>query len=284
MIGRPKLALLWIASLAISLPMAADTIKTGGNRIAITPDLRVLSVQVERSGFAADGSHLVRVRAAIVLMAPGAVCAGPFAVLVSKNDLRSDRYTVLGRGSVARLCSNPASTRAATAVLEFADTVPVGGRRRYMAQADEGNQVAEAQEGNNTATSETYVAKSYCAGVDLALTSVEIVRDGGDGVFIRASARNRCTDSCPSFVTFRFAVSAPGTGYADVTQGVNVPITGLAEFSHPAIGFYGRSDGSVTYRIRIDPDSASCIDSSPANNECLVTLAASEARKTQTCP
>jgi len=40
---------------------------------------------------------------------------------------------------------------------------------------------------------------------------------------------------------------------------------------------------NATYRVRIDPENASCVDSNPGNNECLVTLAAGENRKTQSC-
>jgi hypothetical protein len=280
-----KAILVWLGVLplvlAAILPAAAQ--KSGSGSVAIKPDLRVVSVQVERSGFSADGSHLLRVRITVVNSAVGAACAGPFTVMASKNDLRSEWYTFLGRGDVARLCADPARAAAATATLEFADTVPVGEQRRYMAQVDEGNRVDEAKEDNNIGRSATYVAKSFCSGVDLLLTSVEAFRAGRDVVYFRARGLNRCSGSCSANVKFTFAVVEPATGYGDTSQTVAIGITGLAEFENPPVGIYGRTDRSVTYRVRIDPEGGACSDGTPGNNECLLTLAASEASKTQSC-
>jgi hypothetical protein len=282
---KVKTMLVWLGvlTLAFSAIVTADTQKSGAVSVAIKPDLRVVGVQAERSGFSADGGHILRVRVTVVNSAVGAVCAGPFTVMVSKNDLRSEWFTFIGRGDVARLCADPARAAAATSTLEFADTVPVGEQRRYMAQVDEGNRVDEAREDNNIGRSETYVAKSFCAGVDLLLTSVEAFRDGSDVVYFRARGMNRCSGSCAANVKFTFAVVDPATGYGDTSQTVAVGITGLAEFENPPVGIYGRTDRSVTYRVRIDPEGGACPDGNPGNNECLLMLAAAEARKTQTC-
>lgn len=280
-----KTQLIWlgIASLVFSMTMTAYTQIGGGGAVAIKPDLRVISVQAERIGFEPDGTHRLRVRATVLISAVGAVCAGPFTVLVTKNDTHSEWFTFLGRRDVARLCADPARATAATASVEFEDTVPVGQQRRYMAQVDEGNRVDEAKEDNNILHSETYVAKSFCAGVDLAMTSVEVFRGSGGGVFIRARGRNRCIGSCQSNVKFTFSVVEPATDYGNVSQTVGVGIVALAEFENAPVGFYGRTDRSVTYLVRIDPESGACVDNNPGNNECRLTLAAAETRKTQNC-
>lgn len=282
--GKARLAWLGLAALVFFLALEAAPQKGGGTSVALKPDLRVIGVQAERVGFAADGTHQLRIRVTVVNSAGGTVCAGPFTVMVAKNDLRSEWFTFLGRRDAARLCTDPSRARAATAVLDFTDTVPVGEQRRYMATADEGNRVDEAKEDNNIGRSEAYVAKSFCPGVDLAMTAVDLVRGSDGGVFIYAHGRNRCSGSCAGGVRFTFSVAAPGTDWLPAVQPIAVPVVGLQEFATGGVGVYSRADRSVTYRVRIDPDSGACADTDPGNNECLVTLAAAEARKTHTCP
>lgn len=275
----------WFAVLisTVSLTAATDqkTIDSGSS--AIKADLRVLGVQAERIGFTADGAHRVRVRVAVVNSALGAVCAGPFMVSLEKRTPPASGFVLLEQKSVARLCTDPAAARMATAALDFEDTVRTGEQREYRATADSTRLVVEANEGNNTALSEIYVAKSFCTGVDLAMTSVEVVRGTDGDVFIRAYGRNRCIGSCSGGVKFTFAVAVPATDWLPAVQSIGVPIAALQEFATAGVGVYSRSDRTVTYRVRIDPESAACVDSNPGNNECLVTFAASETRKTQNC-
>ena len=263
---------------------AIDQKKTTAMRLKVKPDLRIAGIQVERVGFNADGAHRVRIRVTVVNSAAAAVCAGPFMVVATKNDQHSEWYVFINRQSVARLCADPSRARMATATLDFEDTVPPDEQRRYQAKVDDLGQVDEAREDNNTRLSDIYVAKSYCSGVDLALTSVEIVRGTGGNVYIRAHGLNRCTGECAASVKFSIEVAEPTTDELGVEQAVAVNIAGLQEYETSGmLGVYSRSDRNVTYRVRIDTGSPACADANPGNNECLVAFGAAETRKTQNC-
>lgn len=282
MIGWKGGLLLFLAAF-IALQAAAEQKNANNQTLAVKPDLRIQSIQVERSGFAAAGAHQVRVTIRVVNIATAAVCAGPFKVRLEKRDLPSAAYVFLQESGVERLCADPSRARTAMETRTFEDSVPAGTQRIWRATADPANVVAEAREDNNSAESETYVAKTFCSGVDLSLTSVEIVRGTNGNVFMKAEGMNRCTGSCNSQVKFTFDVADPATGGLGVVQGVAVNINSLQEFATGMVGVYSRSDRSVTYRVRIDPEGGSCTDTNPGNNECLVTFTAAEMRKTQRC-
>jgi hypothetical protein len=261
----------------------ADQKKSSGTAIKIKPDLRILSVKAERSGFTAAGAHRLQVKATVVNSAAGAVCANSFQVRLEKKS-PGGAYSRLGQQGVARLCVNPASARMASVTLTFEDTVPAGQQRVWRATADSSSVVDEAREDNNQAESETYVAKTYCPGVDLVLTKVEIFRASGGNVFVRCYGKNRCIGSCVSNVEFTIDVVDPAGAGLGVVQPVGVGIEPLQEFATgAAVGVYSSSERTVTYSIRIDPETRSCTDANPANNSCTVTLRADESRKTVNC-
>ena len=278
-----KMLLLLLFTVSISLQASADQKNDSNQALAVKPDLRIQSIQVERIGFAAAGAHQVRVTVRVVNMATAAVCAGPFKVRLEKRDLPAAAYVFLQESGVERLCADPSLARAAMETRSFEDSVPAGTQRVWRASADPARMVDEAREDNNSAESETYVAKTFCSGVDLVLSSVEIVRGTNGNVFMKAEGRNRCTGSCNSQVKFTFDVTDPATGGLGVVQSLAVNINGLQEFATGMVGVYSRSDRSVTYRVRIDPEGGSCADTNPGNNECLVTFTAAETRKTQHC-
>ena len=268
---------------AFSFSMFADQKKDSGTTIKIKPDLRVLSVKPERIGFTADGTHRLQVKVTVVNSAAGAACANSFQVRLEKSS-PGGAFSNLGQQSVAKLCANPASVRLASVTLTFEDTVPTGQQRIWRATADSSDAVDEAREGNNQAVSETYVAKTFCPGVDLVLTKVEIFRASGGNVFVRCYGKNRCIGSCASNVEFTIDVVDPPDAGLGVVQPVGVGIESLQEFATgAAVGVYSSSVRTVTYSIRIDPESSSCTDANPANNACTVTFRADEDRKTVNC-
>jgi hypothetical protein len=266
----------------LALGAAADQKKKSeGVAIKIKPDLRVVRIEAERTGFSADGAHRVQVRATVANSAAGPVCAGPSAVRVEKRSPRG-AYSYLGQQDAPRLCADPSRARMATATLSFEDTVPAGQQRIWRATADVSGLVSEAREDNNQAESETYVAKSFCPGVDLVATQVEIVR-GTHGVFAKVYGRNRCIGSCAGAVQAVFGVVAPDVGWTSVCTRVGSTVEALQEYESGMIGVYGSSDRSVTYRIGIEFEGGACADANPANNFCEVILLPGEERKTVTC-
>jgi hypothetical protein len=268
---------------AFSICTFADQKKGIGTAIKIKPDLRVLSVKAERIGFTASGAHRLQVKATVVNSAAGAVCASSFQVRLEKKS-PGGAYSNLGQQAVARLCVNPASARMASVTLTFEDTVPAGQQRVWRATADSSNVVDEAREDNNQAESETYVAKTFCPGVDLVLTKVEIFRASGGNVFVRCYGKNRCIGSCTSNVEFTIDVVDPAGAGLGVVQPVGTGIEPLQEFATgAAVGVYSSTERTVTYSIRIDPENRSCTDANPANNSCTVTLRSDENRKTVNC-
>lgn len=276
---------IWIASLIFSVSLAAATEQTKitAESIKGKPDLKILGVVAERTGLAPSGTHQVRVRVTVLNSALGSVCAGPFAVKLEKRARPAGEYALLGQKSVTRLCTDPASARAATTTLDFTDTVPVGEQRQWRAWADSGHQVDEANEGNNLGESAIYVAKSFCPGVDLALSKVEIKRESDGEVFIRAWGRNRCIGSCVSQVKFTFEATEPANDELPTVQPIAVAINSLSDFATNWVGIWAPAGDDVTYRVRIDPESDACMDGNPGNNECLATLTAEEDSEIKVC-
>jgi len=271
-----------VFALAVSLAATEQKAVTG-ERLLVRPDLKIASVQAERVGFTVAGEHRVRVRVTVVNSAFAAVCAGPFTVRLESRALPGGVYAYYGQESVARLCADPTRAKSAISSLDFEETIPSGGQRSWRATVDPENLVPEAAENNNSAESAIYVAKTFCPGVDLVLRSVEIKREADGQVYIRGQGLNRCIGSCSSNVKFTFAVADPDLPEETITQPLTVAIGSLSEFACMYVGVYSRSDRSVTYRVRIDPESGACVDANPANNECLVTFAAGETGKTQGC-
>ncbi len=260
----------------------ADQKKDSSLNLKIKPDLRIVSVKAERTGLDADGGHRVQVKVTVINSAAARICAGPFLVRLEKRSLPAD-YVNHGQETVARLCADPSRAKAATVTLSFADTVPSGVRRVWRATADAAFQVSEANESNNSGESELYVAKTFCPGVDLVLTKVEIVRNSSGNVFMRAYGRNRCAGSCASAVEAVFETEAPDAAELAVSQTMGMSTIGLQEYESGMVGVYSRTDRSVNYLVRIALESASCSDINLANNFCRVTLTAAETNKTVNC-
>jgi hypothetical protein len=277
-----SLAWAGIFVLALSFCVQADQKKDiRTDAIKVKPDLRIVGIKVERVGFTAAGAHQVKVKVTVINSAPAAVCAGPFQVKLEKRT--PGGFTIyLSQQRVARLCVNPSLAKQATATLEFFDTIPVGQQRQWRATADSSGLVSEASENNNQGDSEIYVAKTFCAGVDLVVTKAEIVR-GPHGVFIKVYGRNRCIGTCAVDVEAVFDVAVPASAAGAVTQRVGTASVGLLEYESGMIGVYSSSDQAVTYRVGIDFDGAGCTDTNPANNYCQVTLRPGEDRKTVNC-
>ncbi len=250
--------------------------------IQVKPDLRIAGIQAERIGVDPDGTHRLRVRVVVQNSAAGPACASSFQVSLEKR-APGGAYGPLGQQLVARLCADPAQRRAASLTLAFDDSVPTGQQRAWRATVDSSGAVAESREENNQAESETYVAKSFCPGVDLAITRLEFTREGDGEVFVRCFGRNRCLGSCATTVAFSIEVVDPAGSGPGIVQPVGVRIGPLQEFETMGVGIYSRSDRAVTYRVRIDPAGASCADVYDANNACSATLRPEENRKTVTC-
>ena len=261
---------------------AADQKKDSSLTLKIKPDLRIVSVKAERTGLNTDGGHRVQVKVTVINSAATRVCAGPFLVRLEKRSLPAG-YLYLGQESVARLCADPSRVKMATATLSFEDTVPQGVRRVWRATADAAAQVSEANESNNSGESEIYVAKTYCPGVDLVLTKVEIVRNPSGNVFMRAYGRNRCAGSCSSAVKAVFETVAPDDDELGVSQTMGMSTIGLQEYESGMIGVYSRSDRSVNYLVRIALESNSCSDINLENNYSRITFTAGETNKTVNC-
>ncbi|MFH2107182.1 MAG: hypothetical protein ABII93_00790 [Chrysiogenia bacterium] len=261
---------------------AADQKKDSSLNLKIKPDLRIVSVKAERTGLDADGGHRVQVKVTVINSAATRICAGPFLVRLEKRSLPAD-YINHGQESVARLCADPSRAKAATVTLSFADTVPSGVRRVWRATSDATAQVSEANESNNSGESEIYVAKTYCPGVDLVLTKVEIVRNASGNVFMRAYGRNRCAGSCASAVEAVFETEAPDEAELSVSQTMGLSTIGLQEYESGMVGVYSRPDRSVNYLVRIALESASCSDINPTNNYSRITFTAGETNKTVNC-
>jgi hypothetical protein len=277
-----RLAWMGIFVLALVLCAPADqkkVVKT--DVIKIKPDLRVAKIQAERVGFTAAGAHQVQVKVTIVNSAPAAVCAGASQVRMEKRS-PGGLYGYLGQQGAERLCANPSRAKLATATLIFTDTIPAGQRRQWRATADSSGLVDEASEVNNQAESEVYVAKTFCAGVDLVVTKADIVR-GTSGVFIRVYGRNRCIGTCEGNVQAVFEVASPDVGESGVCQRVGNASEGLREYESGLIGVYSSRDHAVTYRVGLEFEDDGCPDINPANNYCEVTLRPDEDRKTVNC-
>lgn len=250
--------------------------------VLVRPDLVVSGIRADRTGLAADGSHQVRVSATVRCGAAGMVSCGAFKILLEYRDGEVGAYTRLGEAGVASLGCGGATVKVPTATRTFDDRLPAGASRTYRATVDPGGQVTETDEGNNQAAT-TYRATG-CAGTDLILTRVELIRTDEGGSLVHVWVRNRCLEPCASDIYYVIDEHEALPGAMGVEQRIGVRIEGEAEVGPMGTTVAaGRAGMDATYTVRVEARGGSCAETSTANNSCRATIRAGEARRTVTC-
>ena len=254
--------------------------KGAGDRALMKPDLRIVAFRAERTGLNADGSHRVRLSVQVRCNGDFAGSCGPFKIRVDFSDLVLGPYVLLGESGVASLSTGFGSAVAPTETRTFEDTVRAGGARRYAAIVDPGGTVDESNESNNNASA-MYTA-SGCAGVDLVVTQVEMIRSRTDGVVFHVWIKNRCLEACRGDLYYTVTpVSPVGAG---VEQGLGPGLDG-EQTAGPlgSILTTGRNGADLVYDVSVNVRGGTCRETSTTNNTCRVRLLATQERATQSC-
>ncbi len=247
------------------------------DRMRVKPDLVVSSFSAAKTGLRSDGTNLVRLTVKVGLGAMGGASTGPFKVRVEWRRLRTvdprvkpvfPAYQLLREAGIAGMSSSPASGVIRLETRTFDDEVPSGESREYRVTVDSMDQVDEASEANNQATT-TYEPRT-CSGPDLVLTRVRV-----DGV-VKVWVRNQCTTPCEGGISYGYDPLDTGTG--GITQAISTRIGGEAE-----IGPVGTMMATRHMRVWVAVDSGPCRDLHPGNNTCVVELRPGETSRTFTC-
>jgi len=263
-----KQTILGLLVAAIATTALADVTRTPA-AVVVTPNLRVASVRVERTGIAPDGSHQVRIDVQVVCNAAATTSVGPFALLLEYRDA-DGVYRRLGEASIARLtCGVGASVKVPTETRSFNAAVPRGTVRRFRATADPANVVRESNDTDNWY--EVPYSAAGCPGVDLVLTHLQLDRSHtGSNVLVQATVRNRCLQDCVGDIYY---VITPEGG-ASVEQRIAIRIDGETEVAHlGTTAVEVRAADPFTLAVRIETRGG-CTDTTPGNNSCRVTLPA----------
>lgn len=289
--GNVWLPALVAAAMAVSAATSAAPAPPG---LKVKPDLYVQSCTASLAAPPA-AMQQVRVTVKVGVRAAAKVSTGPFKVKVEwreKLEIPPDRmlldrggggWKALPEAGVTGLAYDPASRKIPLATRTFTATVPWGSTYQFRATVDPMNRVEEADEGNNTATTELRAAYCEAGQVDLVLTRVRLRRQAG-GVVVDAWVTNRCSTDCVSEIIFVVTeTTAAGLSRASVNT-VASRLDGEAGIGPLSASFPGGGDGGgLTYAVRIDARGGSCPETSTANNACSASLGAGEAEKTITC-
>jgi len=286
-----------VATMAAAPLLTAPPAPTrAAQRVAATPDIYVQSATAERVGVRPDGMHRVRITASVRCAAPVPVTCGPFKVLAQWLDIDpstpdyADTYstgipafTRLGEAGVASLDSGGGAAAAVPlAVRTFDDAVPSGHLRQYRIVADSGGAVAESDERNNV-KGVRYRAVT-CAGSDILLSRVELVRDSRGGTLVHVWVRNRCSDPCAAGLVYTIDEHEAVPGGTGVEQPIGSRLDGDVEVGPLGnVLAAGVAGHDATYTVGVEVRGGPCRDLNPANNTCRVTIHAGEASRTFTC-
>lgn len=283
----------WVA--AVMVTAIAASAAPAPARAKIKPDLFVQSCTASLIPPQAE-MQKVRVTVRLGVRAAAKVSTGPFKVKVewrSKTKFRP-RRGVLGRGGegwsplpeagVAGLTYDPARRRVPLATRTFTATVPWGGTYLFRATVDAMDQVDEADESNNTATTELRAAHCEAGQVDLVLTRIRLQRQPGGRVVVDAWARNTCSTACVTDVLYVVTeTTASGLSRASINT-IASRLDGDSAIGPVSANFPGAGDDAeLTYSASIGKRGGACRETDTANNDCSGSLGAGETSKTITC-
>ena len=263
-------AILVLLATGFAAGVSGDVVRTPA-AVAVTPNLRVQSVRVERTGFTPAGQHQVRIDAQVICNAPAPTSVSAFLLLLEYHD-GDGVYHRLGNATIPRLaCGAGASARVPTETRTFTNIVPARTVRTFRATADSNNVIAETNNTDNWYT--TPYSATGCPGVDLVLTRLDLDRSrDGSNVLVQAWVRNRCLADCVDDIYY---VIDPGAGGGSVEQRIAIRIDGETEVGHlGTTAVAARPGEAVTYTVRIETRGGGCTDEAAANNTCRVTLPA----------
>ncbi len=266
-------------------------------RVAARPDLYVQSAKAERLGVRPDGQHRVRVTVAVRCAAPVPTTCGAFKILAERLDIDPTTpeytdtalagmagFTRLGEAGVASLSSGGGAAAAVPlAVRTFDDNVPSGRLRQYRIVADSGGAVAETDERNNV-KGVRYRAVT-CAGSDVVLTRVELVRQtNSGGTLVHVWVRNRCSDPCVANLVYTIDEHEAVPGGTGVEQPIGTRLDGDVEVGPLGnVVAAGQAGHDATYTVAVEARGGPCREISTANNSCRVTIRAGETSRTFSC-
>jgi hypothetical protein len=280
--GRPIIlafaVVLFLPAAEWCLPGQAKQQKTPeAVQVAVRGDLVISSLDVERLGFGADGSHRVRLDVKVGFSsAVRTASSGPFKIRAEYRD-GLGVYRLLGEAGVAGMSVGAAAAVTPTETRSFETAVPHGTTRTFRVTVDPTGMVSETHELNNQAT-ESYAAIG-CRGVDLVLTQVEVERTTG-GAVVHVWVRNRCLDTCDGEVSYSIDPRECIPGELGVTQPIGRRFEG--ETLYGPLGNAvapGRAGAEIIYTVSIDINGVGCPDSDLTNNSSRVVLPASETRR-----
>ncbi len=271
-------AALFLSAAGWYLPGQAKAQKTTeAEHIAVRGDLTILSVDVERLGFTADGGHRVRLNVKVGFSsAARTASSGPFKIRAEYRD-GLGVYSRLGEVDVAGLGGGAASPVMPTATRSFDAVVASGATRTFRVTVDPTGMVTETNELNNQAA-KNYAATG-CRGVDLVLTRVEVERTTG-GAVVHVWVRNRCLDACAGVVSYSVDPRECLPGEMGVAQEIGRRFEGETRYGPLGNAVVpGRAGAELIYIVSIDISGADCRDSDLTNNSSRVVLPASETRR-----
>ncbi len=293
----PRTIVAFLALAAAPLAAAPPAQTPVAQRVGATPDILVQSAKAERIAVRPDGQHRVRITVAARCAAPVPTTCGAFKILAERLDIDpatseySDAYlagmagfTRLGEAGVASLSSgSPADAAVPLAVRTFEDYVPSGRLRQYRVVADSGGAVAESNERNNV-KGVRYLAIT-CAGADVVLTRVELVRQThSGGTLVHVWVRNRCSDPCVANLVYTIDEHEAVPGGTGVEQPIGTRLDGDVEVGPLGnVVAAGQAGHDATYTVAVEARGGPCRELSTANNSCRVTIRAGETSRTFTC-
>jgi hypothetical protein len=271
------------AALALPVPgrgaAAQATAQKAGEaeRVVVKGDLSVVSLDVVRLGFAADGAHRVRLDAKVrFASALRSASCGAFKIKAEEKDGLA-AYRLLGEAGVTGMSSGAATATVPTETRSFEASVPHGVTRTFRITVDATGMVEETNELNNQAT-KSYAATG-CRGIDLVLTRVEVERSGG-GAVVHVWVRNRCLDPCDGTVSYSIDPREMLPGEPAVSQVIGWRFDGDTHYGPLGNAVApGRAGAELIYTVSIDVSGAGCRDADLSNNSSRVVLPASETRK-----
>ncbi len=287
--SRPRAAAVAVA-VVVAVAGTAAAAPPGAKKVV--PDLYVMSFTAEGTGVLADGSHRVRLTARVGLRATAKASTGPFKLAVAQRTTglrsalggggKSRLFRPLREAGIADMSYDPTRRLAPIVVRTFDTTVPEGQQREFRLTVDSMKQVAEADEGNNTALA-SYRATG-CPGTDLQLTRMRLQRRADGDTVVDVWIKNRCSVPCEAFIHYLIDESEAVPGGDVVERGIVPRLDGETEVGPVGATIVnGVAGADATYSVRIEARGDGCTETNTFNNRCRGTIRAGETTKTIDC-
>ncbi len=246
--------------------LQADTTKN----TKIKPDISFHKVNINRIGVTAMKDHRIKMKVSVKNFSPAKTCTGPFKIKVEWRNSKKRAFILLQQSGVANLCYDPKNRKSETATRYFDHLVKSGKTNYYKITIDPLSQVKESNESNNIIYRE-YKAKTVinmpanmnsqlriedripsCAGIDLIINNVEVIRSTSGNIFIKATIKNLCIGSCTGPIIIEVDESDVLGRPGGIEQQIGNGIGSKAEYTMGgALGIANDPSRTCSYIIRV---------------------------------